>query len=407
MQQKNFDIIIIGGGMVGSALACALAQQTSLSIAIIESQAHVATWSAQRYEHRVSAIALSSQRIFQSLGVWESIRQKRVSPFTKIHVWDSAKHADIQFDSQEIAEPILGYIIENNVVQAALNEKITSHTRINWLAPVKLVAVEESADHISLLSEDTKYTAKLVVAADGANSWLRSKLNIGVDKLDYEQTAIVTTVQTELPHQRIASQVFLKEGPLAFLPLNEDNLSSIVWSLPQAEAQRVLDLNDDDFKQALSQAFEQRLGAVLHADKRFSFPLAKSQAKQYVSTRIALVGDAAHTVHPLAGQGVNMGLLDAASLAQVISAALQKNRDYASYATLRAYERWRRADNANLLIGVDAIKKLFASQHPVIQSARAYGLNVTNHMHWIKNIFTRHAVGNRQGLPDMANQYSG
>lgn len=400
---ETVDVIIVGGGMVGATLACALAQQTALSIALLESQAQSPVWDENNYHHRVSAIALASKRIFESLNIWPLIQEKRVSPFTKIQVWDGVKPAEIVFDSHEIAEPVLGYIIENNVIQKALEEKIDSYPQIKRIAPVKLIDARETEDCIQLISDtDQIYQARLAIAADGAKSWLRAKMNIPIDKNEYAQEGIVATVQTALPHEKIARQVFLDTGPLAFLPLREENLSSIVWSMPTEEAQRLLNLDTESFQKELAKAFSYRLGIIEKIDRRFSFPLAKQQARQYVKSRLALVGDAAHTVHPLAGQGVNMGLLDAASLTEIIVDAVQKRRDFASYSTLRAYERWRRADNLNMLAGVEVIKKLFASDNHSLQLLRSCGLTLTNKMHRIKNIFARHAVGNRAGLPKLA-----
>lgn len=421
MQTTTHDIIIVGGGMVGLTLACALAQQTSLSIAVLEAQPASIAWSEAEYHHRVSAFALSSRRILQSLNVWENIKKKRVSPFTEIKVWDAAKLGEIHFDSKDIAEPVLGYIIENNVVQSALFEKLLHYPQINYLAPVQLLDVEVQEKQAKVhLADNPSLSAKLIVAADGAHSWLRNKTGIAVEKQSYEQEAIVATVRTIEPHNKIARQVFLPTGPLAFLPLAESNTSSIVWSLPTVEAQRLMALDDESFMAALSHAMAvipenaesicpgDIVGGrkILATQQRFSFPLQKQQATQYIKPRIALVGDAAHVVHPLAGQGVNMGLLDAASLVDVIEDALKHQRDFASHATLRRYERWRKGDNHSMLTGVDLIKQLFASEKRYMQSWRSFGLSATNQIKFLKNFFSRQAVGNRTGLPRLA-KYKG
>ena len=402
MHDIRHDIIIVGGGMVGLSLACGLAQQTALSIAVLEAHPISDAWSEDAYHHRVSAIALSSRRIFQSLNIWEFIKKKRVSPFTHIKVWDAAKQGEIQFDSNDIAESVLGYIVENNLIQAALLEKLSQYPQIRYFAPVELCDVQMHDKHANVhLADGRVLTTKLVVAADGAHSWLRNKVGIAVKKLSYDQEAIVATVRTSVPHNKTAQQVFLSTGPLAFLPLAESHTSSIVWSLPTAEARRLMALDDADFMVALSSSRND--GVVQSVQQRFSFPLQKQQAAQYIKPRIALVGDAAHVIHPLAGQGVNMGLLDAASLVDVIEDALTHQRDFASFATLRRYERWRKADNQSMLTGVDLIKQLFASEKRSVQSWRSFGLSATNQLKMLKNFFSRQAVGNRVGLPRLAN----
>jgi 2-polyprenylphenol 6-hydroxylase len=403
MQQFSYDIIIVGGGMVGLTLACALAQQTNLSILVLESKKLTDTWSQEIHHPRVSAIALSSQRIFQSLSVWDDIKHQRVSPFTRIQVWDAGNQNEISFHGNDIAEGVLGFIVENELIQTALFNKIKEYSSVHVISPIALSAMHEKDDHIQLATEDGRlFLTKLVVAADGANSFVRNAAGIALNKKEYEESAIVATIKTTLPHHQTARQVFLSSGPLAFLPLASDTLCSIVWTLKEDEAAQWMNADVQTFNQALAAAFSGKCGEVALVGERYRFPLSKQKAKDYVKARIALVGDAAHTVHPLAGRGVNMGLLDASSLVDVIVTALAERRDFSSLYTLRRYERWRKADNQTMLSGVDLIHSLFETDIEGVQALRSVGMKMVNQMRFLKNIFARHAVGNRVGLPTLA-----
>ncbi len=398
--KSSYDIVIVGGGMVGMTLACALAKQTALSIAVLEVKSSAPSWTSASYYPRVSAIALSSQRIFDSLQIWQAMQQRRVSPFTQMQVWDD--EARIHFDSAEIAETVLGYIIENNVIETTLYEKIKQYPFIHLLSSARLTNMQVHENEVRLEVNNEWITTQLAIAADGAQSSLRMHAGIEVNEHDYDQAAVVATVRTELPHQQTARQVFLETGPLAFLPLSDPHYSSIVWSLPTVKAKESLDLDVGEFSQRLANAFSLTLGSQLQVEQRYLFSLRRQQAKNYIKPRIALVGDAAHTIHPLAGQGVNMGLLDAASLVDVLVAAIQQHRDFASLDTLRRYERWRKADNMAMFAGVDAIKTLFAADKKMMQAMRRKGLALTNEFRGIKNRLVDYACGNRAGLPTLA-----
>ena len=399
---NQYDIIIVGGGIVGLSLACALARRTSLFIAILEAKSSRTEWNAAIYYHRVSAITLASQRIFESLGVWNDIQNKRISPFKKINVWDAAGEGHIDFDCTEIGESELGFIVENNAIQSVLEDNIRHYPSIHLYSSVTLKELVWNKENIELLTNETTFTAKLIVAADGAHSCVRKQIGIEVNQYDYHQQAMVATVHTALPHQQTAYQVFRETGSLAFLPFSKPNVSSIVWSLSTEEAQRYASMDDEIFKNLLAQAFDYKLGPIQAIEERHLFPLSRQQVEQYIKSRVVLVGDAAHVMHPLAGQGVNMGLLDAISLFDIIIQALNKNKDFASDLCLRQYERWRKADNIAMQTAVGMIKNMFASDQHLMKVLRSKGLNAVNHMAWIKKIFIRHAVGNRIALPTLA-----
>jgi len=396
LSRAHYDVIIVGSGVVGSVAALALAKNTSLKIALLESQSISLSWQPTQYDHRVSAISLASKRLFQQMGVWADMETKRIAPYTHMHVWDASGAGKIDFDCHEVHEEALGYIIEDSVMRVSLLEQIFQTSSIDFISPVKLISLHKKSEKIELETQDGKiFSTTLLIGADGANSWVREQSHISFKNSDYHQAAIVATVQTTLSHQHTAWQRFLATGPLAFLPLSDEKTCSIVWSTSHDEAAALLKLNDKDFCEQLTTAFDKKLGEVIQVSQRYHFPLRMRHAKNYVQERIALIGDAAHTIHPLAGQGVNLGLLDAASLVDVMMTALHKRRDFSSLATLRQYERSRKSDNVMMLASVDLLKQLFAQQNALVKNARTAGLSLIDRCSFVKNRLTQYALGNR------------
>jgi len=397
-----YDIVIVGSGIVGATAALILAKNTSLHIAVLEAKSPFFNAQPHSHETRVSAIALSSKRVFENIHVWQSIASKRISPYQKMHVWDPVGKGEISFTAEALHESALGFIVEDDVIRMCLLDHFKQYNNLDFLHPIHLLSLEKKTSGIELKTHSHVIKAKLLIAADGAESWIRQQLGIELATRDYQHTAIITTVQTELSHQATARQNFLSTGPLAFLPLENQNQCSIVWSVTHDYAAELLALNDDAFNDVLSSAFEFRLGHVTSIVPRQSFSLKMRHAKHYVGENYALIGDAAHTIHPLAGQGVNLGLLDAGTLADVVSNAWKKNRNFASHATLRQYERWRKRDTLTMLRMVDAIKYLFSSEKKSLFYLRNAGLNIVDRMSFVKSFIANYALGKRGDLPSIA-----
>jgi 2-polyprenylphenol 6-hydroxylase len=327
---------------------------------------------------------------------------RRVSPYEHMHVWDAGGDGQIHFSAADLGVDVLGHIVENNVVQFSLLQCLKQFKNIDWLCPATIEHIECKGDANTVgLNNGDVVTAKLLVGADGAHSKVRAAAGIQLDTSAYQQKGLVCVVQSTKHHQYTAWQRFLPTGPLAFLPL-ADGRCSIVWSASDAAADRLLALNTNDFCRELEQAFELTLGAVKSVGERAAFPLVRRHAEHYVMLGVALIGDAAHTIHPLAGQGVNLGVLDAASLAQVVSEALINRRDFASMQVLRKYERWRRGDNTLMMASMSGFKNLFGNDNPALSFVRNAGLNLVNGLPPVKNMLMRRAMGLEGDLPALA-----
>lgn len=403
IKNTDFDVIIVGGGMVGATLACGLAAEAeTLRIAIIDAKAPVIDWHEESYDLRVSAITRASQSIFRNIGVWEKICAQRVSPYRDMFVWDAGGQGELHFDSADLGEPDLGHIIENRVIVKALYQRMAEFENIDVICPALIENIVYREDTVNLtLKDQTPLSTALVVGADGSRSWIRAQAGIAVKGWDFDQAALVTTVKTEKYHQATAWQRFLSTGPLAFLPLTQ-GYSSIVWSTSPEEAKRLTGISEAEFALELEQAFAGKLGKIEHVAERAVFPLRLFETLNYVKPRLALVGDAAHTIHPLAGQGVNLGLTDVASLIDIISDALNAKKDIGSLAVLRGYERWRRADNRSMLVAMDSLKRLFGSQIAIIKEMRNLGLNITDKITPLKNFLMRQALGETGAQPRLS-----
>jgi 2-octaprenylphenol hydroxylase len=398
-QLTDFDVLVNGAGLVGSCCALLLAR-SGIHVAILDKDRPAEE--ANPDPIRVSALNHASQNILEHLCVWRDIAWDKSTAFERIEVWDALSNGTISFDAATAGLSHLGHIVANNSLCTALHQALGHCAEAVVRFGEHPVDVESSDSCITVtLAGGEKLRAGLLIGADGAHSKVRQLAGIAQDQSSYNHTAIVATVTPEQPHGACARQRFLPTGPLAFLPLAE-NQCSIVWSASTAEAERMLSLNDSAFATELAQAFDQRLGKIQTVSERKAFALTRRHASAYIGERIALIGDAAHTVHPLAGLGANQGLADAAALAQVTNDALSKNRDIGTHSVLRRYERWRRGENALVLQVMDGFHALFSSENLAITGLRGMGLKLTDQAPLLKNALMQHAIGLAGDIPRLA-----
>jgi ubiquinone biosynthesis UbiH/UbiF/VisC/COQ6 family hydroxylase len=386
------DVAVVGAGMVGAALALALARE-GFDVALIESRAPSSWNSNDEIDLRVVALAPSSIELFGRLDVWKAITSARVCAYRRMCVWDAVAPGELNFDSEDCGEAALGYIVENRLIQHVLWQALQNDARVTLRCPARVNSTEtDEQRRMLVLDDNTSLPARLVIAADGADSVLRDMVGIATSERDYAQRAIVANVITSQSNENTAWQRFLPSATLAFLPLS-DGRSSIVWSVAAAEADRLLALDDASFCAELGAAFDFRLGSIRTTTPRAAFPLRLRTAERYIAPRFALIGDAAHVVHPLAGQGVNLGLRDVIELTEVLVAARTAKRDFAVEATLRKFERSRRSDNLLAAHAFDAIQRTFASDFMPIAMLRGLGLSAVDRIRPLKRIFADHAAG--------------
>ncbi|MFZ5561481.1 MAG: UbiH/UbiF/VisC/COQ6 family ubiquinone biosynthesis hydroxylase [Pseudomonadota bacterium] len=400
------DIVIVGGGMVGSLLA-GLLRDAGLDIVLLESAPAQAPGADDAFEPRVSALTRASENLLRHVGAWPAIESLRCCPYTDMEVWDADGTGRLHFRARELGESHLGVMVENRLLQWALTEVALQSARVTQRCPARLETLERlPAGWRLTLADGEAIECRLVIGADGAQSAVRRQAGIAVSETDYGQRAIVATVRSERPHGRTARQRFTATGPLAFLPLRtpegDEHACSIVWSQDEAEAQRLLALDDAAFCRELGFAFEHALGEIRGCDARFSFPLRAQHAARYGQEGLALVGDAAHAIHPLAGQGVNLGLLDAAVLAEEIVRARARELPWWGETTLARYSRRRRAHNTLILNSMTVFRAVFASAHPLLVLGRNAGLALTDRLLPLRQEFARVAMGLTGDLPAAA-----
>jgi len=413
---KRFEVAIVGAGIAGAVAANALGR-LGISVALLDAQTPQAQnldkqgevlhtrSTVDEFSPRVSALTPANVKWLNELDIWSRLTEQQVRPYTQMEVWEQLGGGRINFNALEYQRPALGYIVENPDLLAAAISALTAQGSIETFFGHKLKQCRftpEANCYQLDLDNDVRLNADFLIGADGANSYIRRLLNVPTREWDYEQEAIVCTVETEQVHNNTAWQRFSEQGPVAFLPLS-DSLSpehprhgrfcSIVWSLDTVEANAIFALPEDEFRQALARALEGSLGAIHSVSQRFKFPLRQRHAKVYTKARAVLVGDAAHTIHPLAGQGLNLGLSDVQTLVSTIEQARIKGYDIAHPVILQRYQRQRRGENLAMMASMEGFKRLFGTSNPMLRLIRNVGVDAVNRHTLIKRQIASKAMG--------------
>ncbi len=393
---SEVEILVVGGGMVGATLACALGG-AGVAVAVVDPQpAQVQT--AAAFDGRASAIATGSKQVLAAVGVWPEIAGD-AEPIIDIRVSDGSSPLFLHYDNADLGAGPLGYIVENRVLRRTFFERLSGLAGVTLHEGRTVASLKRGPNNVvAVLDDGSTIRAALAIAADGRRSPTRVDAGIGVTEWRYRQTGIVCTVAHARPHDGVAQEHFLPSGPFAILPMTGDR-SSIVWTERADLAPAMMALDERDFTAELALRFGDYLGALHVVGPRFSYPLALSHADSYIARRLALAGDSAHAMHPIAGQGFNLGLRDVAALAEVVMDAARLGIDIGSTAVLERYERWRRFDNALMLAVTDGLNRLFSNDIGPLRLARDVGLAMVNQAPPLKRVLMRHAMGLVGDLP--------
>ncbi len=402
-RNESYDVVVIGGGMVGASLACALGA-TGLRIAVVEA-VPLSAATQPSYDDRTIALAYGSRRVFETIGVWHAIDAGGVTPIERIHVSDRGHFGVTRLAARDANLPALGYVVENRVLGAALLSVLQASSAIDWICPAAMesISIEPAAASVTIRAgEATRtLTARLVVAADGAHSTVRSAVGIDAERTEYDQSAVVTNVTASRPVTNTAYERFTSTGPLALLPMSK-NRYAVVWSARRAQAKELLARPDDEFLAGLQERFGGRLGEFSRLGKRAAYPLALTKVREHARERLVLIGNAAHTVHPVAGQGFNLGLRDVAALAEVLAGAQRCGADLGAAALLERYARWRRRDNLVIANFTNGLIRVFSSDLFPLALARNAGLVAVDLLPGVKRGFIRVTSGMAGKLPRLA-----
>ena len=400
----DFDLAIVGGGLVGASLALALAP-LGLRIAVIEAVTPGAGEQHPSFDERTTALANGTVAVFQALGVWAAM-EREAAPIRRIHVSEQGRFGTARINASEQGRDSLGYVLPNRVIGAALWEGLARARQVQVIAPATVLGSDlDGETRVVRIEEDGQERSlrvRLVVAADGVRSLVREQAGIDASRIEYQQTAIISTATTQRFHDHTAYERFTPDGPIAVLPL-QDGRVGVVWTRQPDEAERVLALSDDEFLAAFQKAFGMRLGRFLRIGQRFSYPLALSRAEKHVAERLAVVGNAAQGLHPIAGQGFNLGLRDAVSLAEVIADALAAgNTDVGDRALLDAYAAWREEDQGRIVAFTDGLVRLFATPLGLARGLRSLGLLAFDVFPPAKAAMARLSIGAAGRVPRLA-----
>lgn len=405
--KNDYDIVIVGGGMVGASLACALAP-LSLNIAIVE-QYPLRSASQPSFDDRSIALSYGSRKIFQSMGLWEFL-SGTVSPIHKIHISDRGHFGATRLSNRESGVEALGYVIESRTLGQALQDMLSTISNVDFICPAEVVGIdvgEKKVDVRVMADHQTRtLTASLLVAADGSQSVIRQQLGLPVKSWDYGQTALISNVGISRPHQHIAYERFTDTGPLALLPMLDmiDQgqaiaRCSLVWTLKTHQVDEYLEMSDTHFLNKLQQRFGRRLGEFIRVGSRSTYPLRLLKVPAQVQARVALIGNAAHTLHPVAGQGYNLGVRDIAVLSKVLAGAVKNATDLGDHALLSEYAEWRRRDHRRVIAFTDGLVRLFSNPLLPVKMARGLALTALDFIPPLKKVLGRHTMGLTGGIP--------